>query len=53
MKKRRKLKKWVKVALILFILEAVLILNDTIYKSAVNGCVETGFTEAYCMNSLK
>lgn len=51
--KKRRLRTWVKVAIMLFAIECLLIANDTIYKTAVNGCVQAGYTEEFCMNSLK
>lgn len=54
MKTKRKLRKWVKVALaiIILIVASLLIKNDLETKKKVNNCVKNGYSENYCLAQL-
>lgn len=49
---KRKLKKWVKVALIILgiVLTIYILKEDTKIKRKINDCIKQGYSEKYCMH---
>ena len=53
MKKKLKLKNWVKITLIAIAVGVLGILSIMQYNNAVNDCVSAGHSKSYCERGLK